>query len=670
MKLHQFIVVVLVFTFIGVSSGYAQQTAEQLYQSGLYKEEIKGELDSAIKIYETIINQYPENRSVAAKTQLHIGLCYEKLGNAQARKAYERVVNEYTDQSDIVAQAKVRLAILVSPGDKKGFATRRILKDASAVGDVLTTDGKYIRGLNRETGDLYQFEIASGQTSLIKNKGPWGETDMDFNCQVLSQDGKQIVYDSFKKDWVPQVVIRNLDGSEVRTLYSEKDSYVYPYDWSPDGGFILALRSKNDITELTLISTLDGSIHAIRSIPSQMFMFDKANFSLDGRFVAFSFVRDGNPPHGDVFLMTANGQNEIVVAGHPSEDRLVGWAPDGKSLIFLSDRSGSWDIWTVHIAGGKQKGEPELLKKDFGYYSNVLGIAPDGSFYYKVNTPSGGLYRGALDIETGKVVVSPSPVTTRYTGTPFNLMWSADGKYLLYLSRRGSIGPGNNILTIRSDATGEERFLSPPLRFVNQMSWAPDGRSIFAIGITEKETGIYRIDAETSATTRMKGLNGLVPRLCPDGKTLVFVKGGIMAITKLNLDTEEESEVVRNASLSYDISPDGQKAVFYNYKDSTIKTVPLSGGEPKDLARGLSQHYRLMWTKDGRYIIARALNAQTGDNSKIWRIPAQGGTPLKLDLSVPNMMFFALHPDNSHFVFSVSGETKSELWIMENFLPK
>ena len=56
-------------------------------------------------------------------------------------------------------------------------------------------------------------------------------------------------------------------------------------------------------------------------------------------------------------------------------------------------------------------------------------------------------------------------------------------------------------------------------------------------------------------------------------------------------------------------------------------------------------------------------------SSEIWRIPAQGGTPLKLDLSVPKMASFALHPDNRHFAFSVNEGSKSELWVMENFLP-
>lgn len=396
---------------------------------------------------------------------------------------------------------------------------------------------------------MYQYDIVSGRSSLIKNKGPWGETDMSFSGQVLSHDGKRIIYDSFTKDWISQVVIRNLDGSEVRTIYSEKDYYSIPYDLSPDEKFILALRSKNEtINNLTLISTTDGSVRELRYIPSSFFMFENAKFSPDGQFIAFSFVRDGNPPHGDIFLMSSDGQNEIVVAGHPAEDRLLGWTANGKNLLFLSDRSGTWDVWTVSITKGRQQGEPELLKKDFGYYSEVLGISPAGSFYYKVNTPSGGLYGGALDLEAGNILVPPSRIKTRYIGPPMNLTWSSDGKSLLYLSNRGSIGPGNNLITIQSNATGEERILKPYLRAVNQLSWAPDGQYILAFGFSFSE--------------------------------------------------------------------------------------------------------------------------QANENSKIWRIFAQGGTPLKLDISVPNMLIFALHPDNRHFVYSVAGETKSELWVLENFLPK
>jgi len=635
--------------------------AEVALQAALKKEAVDGDLKGAIEQYKKIAQS--TNRAVAAKALLRMGQCHEKLGNAEARKAYERVVRDFADQAEIVAQARVRLAALGGPSGAGGLVTRRVLTDASGVYGVLTADGKYIRGIDWKTGDVVQFELASGQRSRITNSRPWGEEQF-YGDDVFARDGKQIAYTLYTKAMDNQLRIRNLDGSGLRTLYSEKDCYVRPLDWSPNGGSILAIleRKPNDWTdELTLISTADGSVRVLRSIASSWYTLKRARFSPDGRFVAYSVEREGSPPHGDVFLMTADGRNEVVVAGHPAEDQLLGWTPDGRSLVFLSDRSGTWDIWTAHITGGKQQGEPELLKKDFGYGAEVLGFAPDGSLYYQTFTGLGRLYNAEVDLETGKVLEPPAPVTTRYTSPPMFLTWSRDGRNLAYVSRPGRIGPGNNILTIRSAATGEERFLSPRLRGVAMPSWASDGRSVIARGFTETVNTIFRIDTETSEITRLAD-KGSFPYLCPDGKTLVFQRRG--GIRKRNLDTGEESEVVKITTEYYDLSPDGREVVFQ--VDGAVKTVSLNGGEPRELFRGLAQAYELRWTRDGRYIIVRAFGTAS---SEIWRVPAQGGTPLKLDLSVPKMGSFALHPDNRLFAFSVWEEFKSELWVLENFLP-
>jgi len=667
-----FILVAFIAVLLTAFGFQASPEYKILFEKAKFTMETKGDLNGAINLFNDIIKKYPKEREYAAKSQLYIGLCYEKSGAKEAQKAYECVVSEYADQSEIVAQARVRLAALGGSGGARGLVTRRVLADASGVGGVLTPDGKYISHIDWETGDVVQFEVAGGQRSRITNRGPWSETEKSGENYSFISDGKQIAYVTEvltdAKAWVFPLRIRNLDGSGLRTLYSEKGSYVSLLDWSPDARSILAVRTQNKVDELALISTADGSVRVLRSITSGWIGLLMPSFSPDGRFIAFRSVGEGSPPHGDVFLMTADGRNEVVVAGHPAEDQLLRWTPDGRSLVFLSDRSGTWDIWTVRITGGKQQGEPELLKKDFGYYVwEILGFAPDGSLYYKTKTYSGRLYFGAVDLETGKILVPPAPVTTRYTGLPSQPTWSPDGRNLLYLSNRGTVALGKNILTIRSTATGEERFLSPRLRFVNQMSWAPDGRSVIALGITMgTETGIFRIDTETSGITRLADV-GLAPRLCPDGKTLVFATEGPI-IRKRNLDTGEESEVVKGGTMFYDLSPDGREVVFQ--VEGAIKTVPLDGGEPRELFRGPVRpawYYGLRWTRDGRYIIARARNTAT---SEILLVSAQGGTPLKLALSVPKMESFTLHPDNSHFAFSVNEKSKSELWVLENFLSK
>jgi Tol biopolymer transport system component len=555
-------------------------------------------------------------------------------------------------------------------GGPGGPDTRLILSDASDLTGVLTSDGKHINNLDRTTGDVVEFNVVSGNTSRIKNLGLWSEADKHFNYQALfSRDGKQLIYNSYtdSTESVPELKIRNLDGSGLHTLYREKDDY--PLDWSPDAGSILVYRDREKTIDLFLIPAEDGLEHLLKSLPQDWYSLQSASFSPDGSFIAFSVVRDINSPDVDLFLMTTDGRNEVVIAAHPAEDQFIDWTPDGKNLVFFSDRSGTWDIWIVPVSNGQQQGEPKLLKKNFGRDSGVFGIAPDGSFYYRLYKRFGNLFNGEVDIETGKILVKPVKVEKLYSGLPDQPLWSPDGKSLLYIPRQGyNWWWENKVLTIWSGITGQERILRPQLRYLNYISWAPDGRSVIASGVMGTEFGIFGIDAETSVITRLTGEEGWAPHLCQSGNTLVYMTD--WGIKKRNLHTGEESEVVKIAEPGniFDLSPDGREVVFQE-ADHTVKIVSLNGGEQRKLFINLVAgknnwwEYDLRWTKDGHYIIARA-------GSEIWRIPAQGGTPLKLDLSVPKMLSFSLHPDNRHFVFSVSEGFRDELWVIENLLPK
>jgi len=202
MKLHHFIAVVLVFMFAGVSSGYAQQTAEQLYQAGLYKEEIEGQVDAAIKIYETIINQYPENRPVAAKTQLHIGLCYEKLGNAEARKAYESVVRDYADQAEPTKMARERLSVLVGGTGLTKRRTEVAMRQIWVAGEDLiggiSPDGRYVIFEMYDKGDLWLRDLQSGEQKQITREGSMVENTFSPGIVAVSPDSRQIAY----KHWM------------------------------------------------------------------------------------------------------------------------------------------------------------------------------------------------------------------------------------------------------------------------------------------------------------------------------------------------------------------------------------------------------------------------------------------------------------------------------------
>src|SRR4030042_2381173 len=95
-----------------------EQQAQKLLSEAIYQEEVNGDLDKAIKTYQQILSQYPDNRKVSAEALLHLGMCYEKLGNQEAVKTYKRLVSNFPEQKNQVAIARERLSRLIQAAEK------------------------------------------------------------------------------------------------------------------------------------------------------------------------------------------------------------------------------------------------------------------------------------------------------------------------------------------------------------------------------------------------------------------------------------------------------------------------------------------------------------------------------------------------------------------------
>ena len=105
--------VILLTLLLGSHLAFSQ-TAEELLPKAIQLEEVKGELEQAIEIYQSIVNAYPDNRPIAARAYLHMGRCYEKLGMEEARKAYQKVLDNYPEQKQEMTLAKERLNQLLA----------------------------------------------------------------------------------------------------------------------------------------------------------------------------------------------------------------------------------------------------------------------------------------------------------------------------------------------------------------------------------------------------------------------------------------------------------------------------------------------------------------------------------------------------------------------------
>ncbi|MDX1286348.1 MAG: tetratricopeptide repeat protein, partial [Draconibacterium sp.] len=109
------IFIIMIFclgTFI-LCSGQEKQ-AQKLLSEAIYMEVVNGKLDEAIKAYQVVLKQFPDEREVAAEALFHLGMCYEKLGTRDAVNTYKQLVSNYPDQKNFGAQARNRLNRLIA----------------------------------------------------------------------------------------------------------------------------------------------------------------------------------------------------------------------------------------------------------------------------------------------------------------------------------------------------------------------------------------------------------------------------------------------------------------------------------------------------------------------------------------------------------------------------
>ncbi|MBA3395278.1 MAG: S9 family peptidase [Deltaproteobacteria bacterium] len=100
------------------------------------------------------------------------------------------------------------------------------------------------------------------------------------------------------------------------------------------------------------------------------------NVSPDGKWVAFA-VRDtdldANRGRMDLWLASVDGVTVRRLTTHPENDTDPRWSPDGKSIYFMSSRSGSSQVWRIAIAGGEAE-QVTKLPLDL----NGFELFPDG----------------------------------------------------------------------------------------------------------------------------------------------------------------------------------------------------------------------------------------------------------------------------------------------------
>ena len=683
-------------------SGAGQQSAEQIYKSGLYEEEVGGNLQKAIEIYQDLLKRYPDSREVAAKAQLHIGLCYEKLGTAEAAKAFERVIADFPEQTAEVKAARERLAAIGRSQTARGPAgagpSVRLIwsgPDAGRAGRV-SPDGKFLTLIDDLTGNLCLRELATGKTANVTNRDPSKNRFEFAGLACWSPDGATLAYGWLNGGAALDVRTIGVDGSHERILYQKPNEFALPMAWSPDGRFLAIEFVRDSYTTfgIGVLSLEDGSLRVLKESKLLKTVPKNVVFSRDGRSVLVDLPQAADDPKHDIFAFPLEGRTETRVVEHAANDAVLEWIPGSDTLLFASDRTGTLDAWMVEIAGGLPRGEPRLVRRNLGDIMS-LGFSREGTYFYRLPVDMEDIAVASIDIDKRSLLEGPKTLPQEMVGVSYSPQWSPDGKALAFISTRKETLGGRTIgiLRIQSVETGEIRDVPMKMTRFGRATWAPDGRSIFILGSDEKlGQALLRVDVETGEATVLvangrtdANMTSIAP--APDGRTVYYTvfefgkkRSRIMA---LDLSTRESREIHQQeaplnlAGLS--LSQDGKQLMFGTAEPDlswVLKAIALPDGPPREIVRAktsaisASIHGSYCWTpaRDGILFF----KGDPAGKKKTWELcyaPAGGGEIQSVGLVIDGApSSLSLHPDGHRLAIAVMREG-GEVWAMENFLP-
>ena len=685
MRSRFFAIVALVITSAFLSAAASQQTAAQLYQSGIYAEEVAGDLQKAIGIFEQILKQFPADTETAARAQLHVGLCYEKLGLEKARDAYQKVIDNYPGHAEAVGVARDKLAALLqakgqSPADRKAPGVRRLWTATgnSELQGSVSPDGKYLSVVESDTGDLAIVEIVTGkQRRLTSNTGrEWKEYAFGSRW---SPDSTTLAYTWVNTNNKGELRLVALDGSSPRILAGENTGdWNAPLDWSADGKYVLATVSKTQTSaDMSVISIGDGSVRTLKT-------FDRISadglFSPDGRHIAYSRPSGVGVRERDIFLLSVNDVREHPVIQHRADDYLLGWLPEGRGLLFASDRSGSIDAWSIRLDNGQPQGEPAFVWRNIGMVK-PMGLTREGALYFKTAGSQEDIYTAVLDPKTGKVTGTPQQEPLPYQGHNTMPAWSPDGKSLAYIALRSS--GSQYVVSLYSTETGKVREFPNEKTFFYPR-WAADGRALYVFA---PDRGLYRIDVQSGEVSLFvkpdaRGSQNAV-LVSPDGKWIVqghdTDAGSTDQILRRDTTSGQETLIERvsfdNCTLA--LSRDNRRLAMLLRTEENLrvfKVMEFPDGTPKEVYR-FKQGGRFIidiaWSPDGKFIYFH--HDPAGDGQwHLKRIPAEGGEAQELGVVTRRSRQLSVHPDGLRVTYSAltPNTEPAQAWVMEHFLPK
>jgi len=229
---------------------------------------------------------------------------------------------------------------------------------------ALSPDGRDIAYFSEKNSFFVDLYLADAETGRVKRR--LVKSTLNSNYESLrfinsagsfSPDGRYFAIAAKRKDRDDLVILDVKKDEEVRRIRVPLNGLTTP-SWSPDGKRLVFTGYDGGLSDLFIVNADGSDLHRLTN---DKYADLEPSWSPDGKTIAF--VTDRSPAtdfealkFGKLriaLLHLDNGSIDILRNMDQGKNINPAWAPDGRSLAFVSDRNGISNIFLYELSDGK-----------------------------------------------------------------------------------------------------------------------------------------------------------------------------------------------------------------------------------------------------------------------------------------------------------------------------
>ena len=492
-----------------------------------------------------------------------------------------------------------------------------------------------------------------------------------------SPDGSRIAFQVSNEGMTDIYIVPALGGEPRRVVAAETGPLLRGFAFSPDGERVayVAGVDRNELKIQSLEAGGRGSTTLVRA-----FEIFPLSWSPDGSKIAYASGNVGysrghdvtNRAPSSIWVISVDGGEPVRVTPDPYMDHSPVWTPDGRHLLFVSDRTGGRDIYRVRLdEAGQPVAEPERLTT--GLQVHTISVSSDGSrLAYSVLINWQNVWRMPIPAEP-PVSAADSTAVTRGNQVIEGTDVAPGGDVIAFDSNRS----GNQDIYKMAVGGGEPEQLTTDAGEDFVPHFSPSGRRIAFHSYRDGNRNIYTMSTDGRELRQLTNDPAQDRRAdwSPDAKQLVFQsdRAGrqelfIVSAENGELEGATPRKITSDGGIYATWSPDGRWIAYHHSpytEDAALAVISPEGSEPRILLRhDSSSTIYAAWAPDSKTVYYSL--RQTNRGASLWSIPVEGGEPTLLvkDDHPVGPIRFEFVTDGADFFFSVA-ERESDIWSME-----